>query len=1013
MISIIVYGRNDDRGYGMAKRVALGLNTMAHVLSGEASEILFVDYNTPDHLPTLPEAIADTLTEAARKRLRVFRVRPAVHARFADLTPLPVLEPVARNVALRRSSARNRWILSTNTDAILAPRVDASLEAIVASLDKASYGVPRFELPERAWEGFNRLDPAATLAGARAWGRMGRLDETVMGEGAVLFDGPGDFQLVPRADLFAIDGFDEEMLLGWHVDHNLAVRLAMRLGPARSLADRLALYHCGHIRQSTQTHGHARVENDTSRFVSRVTSAECPGQRDAWGCPDDPIEEIRLDRSRPAELLAIAGAIMPPLDTEPLEARYASVSFASYGYDAGHVTTHVLDLVSTFAAGTVFGYAGVRRDTFALLRAGLSRLGFRYRVLVPDTVAERLDVTAAPDVQVTDAAAFAEAVDLPLFEFGLIRDETGEARRAGVTVEPTEAETTALEAVRAIFQHTAAAERARLALGLSPRLFITVNAVHNPYETSVAEQLAATAAPFSTRLRYGPLAGVAGAAEAEPLARRLARQAGLAADPTALDIMRARALLRDIVSGGADDGSRDLEIAASADLIAALVALGAGGPLPEGVRAAVEACIARAREPRIAGPFHTARGDMPPGMASLSAWRDPAWRAQAQRLADAGSRRAVRNGWIWERGQLLWAMARRAEAGKGRALVVCEHPDRVIGGLDGLFEAVDVIDIRRLAGEAAPRLTRLSDFGMGAVSGRTSFQAIETVGTRPAYAAVILPHASGFLHGLAGLADLVGKLRPVLVPGGLLAVTGEVGMNGRVRPSRPDRALAGPDGFAQLFARHAGLRPVEPLPARVPEADAALVGTPDDLAEGRPVLGLIKDGDVLWPSVWLFEAVEGDLDAPRLSEAMRLATLGEQLAALRTGPAARHENGVITGVPGEAGHLVYGPYLTLPPGGYRAIMELEGEAAMEGRGARLVAEVSLGLDVVAAQEIVPGRSRRFRQTVDLPFTQLPPADGSNGAWPLCECRLWSDGQSRVTVRSVRVERAGRLDALRR
>ncbi|MFN7000721.1 MAG: hypothetical protein ACK4ST_11950, partial [Elioraea tepidiphila] len=31
------------------------------------------------------------------------------------------------------------------------------------------------------------------------------------------------------------------------------------------------------------------------------------------------------------------------------------------------------------------------------------------------------DVTAAPDVQVTDAAAFAEAVDLPLFEFGLIR----------------------------------------------------------------------------------------------------------------------------------------------------------------------------------------------------------------------------------------------------------------------------------------------------------------------------------------------------------------------------------------------------------------------------------------------------------------------------------------------------------------------------------------------------------------------------------------------------------------
>lgn len=1013
MISIIVYGRNDDRGYGMAKRVALGLNTMAHGLSGEASEILFVDYNTPDHLPTLPEAIADTLTEAARKRLRVFRVRPAVHARFADMTPLPVLEPVARNVALRRSSSRNRWILSTNTDAIIAPLADASLEATVGSLDKASYGVPRFELPERAWEGFNRLDPAATLAGARAWGRTGRLDETVLGQGAVLFDGPGDFQLVPRADLFAIDGFDEEMLLGWHVDHNLAVRLAMRLGPARSLADKVALYHCGHVRQTTQTHSHARIENDTSRFVSRVATAECPGQRDAWGCPDDPIEEIRLDRSRPAELLAIAGAIMPPLEREALEARYASVAFGSYWYDAGHVVTHVLDLVSTFAAGTVIGYAGVRRDTFALLRAGLSRLGFRYRVLVPDTVAGRLDVTAAADVQVADAAAFAEAVDLPLFEFGLIRDETGEARRTGVTAEPTDAETAALEAVRDIFQHTAAAERARMALGLRPRLFIAVNAVHNPYETSVAEQLAAAAAPFSTRLRYGPLAGIAAEAEAEPLAQRLARHAGLAAAPAALDIMRARALLRDVVSGAADDGSRDLEIGASADIMSGLVALGAGGPLSQGVRAAVEARIAKAREPRIAGPFGPAKHDMPPAMASLAAWQEPAWRAQAQRLADAGSRRAVRNGWIWERGQLLWAMARRPQAGKGRALVACEHPDRVIGGLDGLFEAVDVIDIRRLSGGGAPRLIRLSDFGIGAVSGRTSFQAVEAVGSQPAYAAVILPHASGFRNGLAGLADLVGKLRPVLAPGGLLAVAGEVGMNGRVRPARPDRALAGPDGFPQLLSRHAGLRPLEPQPVMVPEADAALVGAPDDLAEGRPVLGLIKDGDVLWPSVWLFEAAEGDLDAPRLAEEMRVATLGEQLPALRTGPAARHENGVITGVPGEAGHLVFGPYLTLPPGGYRAVMEVEGEAAVEGRGARLVAEVSLGLDVVVAKEIVPGRSRRFRLTVNLPFTQLPPEAGSNGAWPLCECRLWSDGQSHVTVRSVRVERAGRLDALRR
>jgi len=1007
VISIIVYGRNDDRGYGMAKRVALSLNAMAHVLSGDTSEILFVDYNTSDHLPTLPEAIADTLTETARRRLRVFRVRPAVHASFADMTPLPVLESVARNVALRRSSPRNRWILSTNTDSIIAPLAGAALEPILGQLDKASYGVPRFELPERAWEGFDRLDPAGTIAGARAWGRAGRLDEAVLGEGAVLFDCPGDFQLVPRADLYAIDGFDEGMLLGWHVDHNLAVRLQMRLGPARGLDDRVALYHCGHVRQPTQTHGHQRIENDTTLFVARVAAADCPGQRDAWGCPDDPVEEIRLTRSRPAELIAIAGAIMPALDGAALEARFGPGSYGSYRYDAGHVVTHVLDLVSTFAAGTVIGYAGVRRDTFALLRAGLARLGFTYRVLVPDTVAARLDVTAADDVQVTDAAGFAEAADLPLFEFGLVRDETGEARAACAT-DPDAGESVALEAVREAFLRTAVAERARLALGLPARLFVAVNAVHNPYESSVAAQIAAAAAPFSTRLRYGPLAGVGASAEAEPLALKLARAVGLDEPPPALDVMRARALMRDILTGAADGGDRDLEIAASADLVAALAAVGSLSPA---ARATVEARVAAARRPRIEGPLDQAPPDGPPGMASLAAWRDPAWRTQALRFSD-GTRNALRNGWIWERGQVLWAMARRSCAGQGRALVACEYPDRVIGGLGGLFEAVDVIDIRRLDGQTAPKLGRLTDFGIGAVAGRAAFQAVETIGDKPLYDAIVLPHASGFRLGVAGLADLVGRLRPTLAPGGLLAVAGEVGVHGRVRPTRPDRALAGAGGFPKLFAAHAALRPVQPLPAAVAEGDAALVGAPADLADGRPVLGLAKDGDVLWPSVWLFEAVEGTLDARHLSDAARFATLGEQLPAMRTGSGAGHRDGAIVAAPGDHGHIVFGPFLTLPPGPYRAVMEVEGEPVTVPM--RLVAEVSLGLEVVVQKEFVPRKARGFNRTFELPFSQVPPtaAAGEGPSWPLCEIRLWTDGKSRVTVRSVRVERAGRPDGWR-
>ena len=52
MISIVLYGRNDNYGYNLHKRAALSLNCMAEVLTDLSDEIIFVDYNTPDDLPT-------------------------------------------------------------------------------------------------------------------------------------------------------------------------------------------------------------------------------------------------------------------------------------------------------------------------------------------------------------------------------------------------------------------------------------------------------------------------------------------------------------------------------------------------------------------------------------------------------------------------------------------------------------------------------------------------------------------------------------------------------------------------------------------------------------------------------------------------------------------------------------------------------------------------------------------------------------------------------------------------
>src|SRR5579862_7822390 len=100
MISVLLYGRNDAHGYNLHRRAALSLNCIAEALTDPDDEIIFVDYNTPDELPTFIEAIADTLTERCRGLLRVLRVRAEVHTeRYASLTHLPVNEPVARNAA--------------------------------------------------------------------------------------------------------------------------------------------------------------------------------------------------------------------------------------------------------------------------------------------------------------------------------------------------------------------------------------------------------------------------------------------------------------------------------------------------------------------------------------------------------------------------------------------------------------------------------------------------------------------------------------------------------------------------------------------------------------------------------------------------------------------------------------------------------------------------------------------------------------------------------------------------
>lgn len=497
MISVILYGRNDSYGYNLHKRAALSLNCIAAVLDAPDDEILFVDYNTPDDFPSFPEAIADTLTPRARALLRVLRVRPAQHRRFAGKSHLLALEPIARNVALRRANPANRWVLSTNTDMILVPRDARSLSAIAAGLGDGTYHLPRMELPESLWESLERGDPEACLRRVADWGARFHLNEYVESPHAsIRYDGPGDFQLVLRQDLFAIDGFDEAMLLGWHVDFNIAQRLALLRGPTGTLEQALFGYHCEHTRQVTPAHRPGSVENDLQRFGLGITGARLPAQAQSWGLAGEAVEEIRLDGPS-AYVAALAAAITAP-QPEPARLLMAPETVDRIGYDPRHVLPFLLDPLASHPKTTVLGWFASRPDLLALFATAWRALGASGPILVAEG-ATWLGPSLPEGAEWASATTIAERAELLVFDFALPEGCDGVLPEGETTLPPP------LGFVAAGLRAMVRAETARTEMGRMgpPRRFIAVNAIHNRFEGLVRNHIGAARAPLATRIRQG------------------------------------------------------------------------------------------------------------------------------------------------------------------------------------------------------------------------------------------------------------------------------------------------------------------------------------------------------------------------------------------------------------------------------------------------------------------------------------------------------------------------------
>lgn len=293
---MIVVGRNDDHGYNLQKRVTTSLNSIASFLRAE-DELIFVDWNTPSEFPVMPIAIWDSLTEHCRKVLKVIKVSENEHNSVKGDSGRKLLEPIARNVGIRRAKISSKWVLSTNTDIIFVPTNFNNFADLCETLDERLWMCSRYELPEFIWESFDRKDVVRTQKELSALHNESALALSIRlrpfpDVDFDICDGVGDFQLATRKHWEAIGGFPESMLHGWHVDTRATIAFnSVTKTTPKILADgQMVMYHQNHQRTPTSYHSDAAVN------PSEVANLTYSNQKN-WGIADKVLPKINLEET--------------------------------------------------------------------------------------------------------------------------------------------------------------------------------------------------------------------------------------------------------------------------------------------------------------------------------------------------------------------------------------------------------------------------------------------------------------------------------------------------------------------------------------------------------------------------------------------------------------------------------------------------------------------------------------------------------------------------------------------
>ena len=118
-LSIVVAARNDEHSRRFVRRLQLfvsGLLEQAKVHELD-SELIIVEWNPPDEVPKLREALAWP-RETEPCSVRIVEVPQELHRRYKNADRLPLHQMIAKNVGIRR--ARGRFVLATTADLLFS-----------------------------------------------------------------------------------------------------------------------------------------------------------------------------------------------------------------------------------------------------------------------------------------------------------------------------------------------------------------------------------------------------------------------------------------------------------------------------------------------------------------------------------------------------------------------------------------------------------------------------------------------------------------------------------------------------------------------------------------------------------------------------------------------------------------------------------------------------------------------------------------------------------------------------